>query len=42
MAHIIGMIDTMISWLRVQGEPGEVEFWTYEEAAKEWKGRQKV
>lgn len=42
MAHVIGMIDTMIGWLKAQGAPGEVEFVTYEDAAREWRGGQKI
>lgn len=37
MAHIIGMIDRMISWLKAQGEEGEVEFCRYEDVAREFK-----
>lgn len=40
MAHIIGMIDQMIGWLKARGE--EVEFWRYEDVAREWKERQKI
>lgn len=42
MAHVIGMIDEMVGWLKGQGGVGEVEFWTYGDAAEEWKGRQKI
>ncbi|KAF2848973.1 polysaccharide deacetylase family protein-like protein [Plenodomus tracheiphilus IPT5] len=35
MAHVIGMIERVLKWL--QGWGAEVEFCTYEEAAKEWK-----
>jgi len=35
MAHIIGMIDRMIRWLKGMGE--EVVFCTYEDVAREWK-----
>ncbi|KAJ5491194.1 Peptidoglycan deacetylase [Penicillium diatomitis] len=38
MAHVIGMIDRMISWLKQKGD--EVEFVTFENCAKEWKARQ--
>ncbi|EPS25713.1 putative peptidoglycan N-acetylglucosamine deacetylase [Penicillium oxalicum 114-2] len=38
MAHVIGMIDRMISWLKQKGE--EVEFVTFENCATEWKARQ--
>lgn len=42
MAHVIGMIDEMIAWLKMQGAEGEVRFCTYEEAAREWRGKQKI
>lgn len=42
MAHVVGMIDAMIGWLKSQGGKGEVEFWTYGDAAGEWRGRQKL
>ena len=42
MAHIIGMIDRMISWLKAQGEEGEVEFCRYEDVAREFKEAQKI
>lgn len=35
MAHVVGMIDRMISWLKQQGD--EVEFVTFGECAAEWK-----
>ncbi|KAK4866124.1 hypothetical protein LT330_008864 [Penicillium expansum] len=35
MAHVIGMIDRMISWLKEQGD--EVEFVTFGDCAAEWK-----
>lgn len=38
MAHVVGMIDRMISWLKQQGD--EVEFVTYGECAEEWKKNQ--
>ena len=38
MAHIIGMIDRMIGWLKSRGE--EVSFCRYEEVAREWKAQQ--
>lgn len=38
MAHVIGMIDRMIVWLKGRGD--EVEFCTYEDVAREWKARQ--
>jgi peptidoglycan/xylan/chitin deacetylase (PgdA/CDA1 family) len=37
MAHVIGMIERYVKWL--QGWGKEVEFCTYEEAAREWKGK---
>ena len=40
MAHVIGMIDNMIGWLRSRGE--EVSFCTFESVAKEWREKQKV
>jgi hypothetical protein len=40
MAHVIGMIDEMIGWLKGWGK--EVEFSTYEEVAREWKEKQKI
>jgi hypothetical protein len=36
MAHVVGMIDRMISWLKQQ----EVEFVTFGECAAEWKRNQ--
>ncbi|KAJ5883773.1 Peptidoglycan deacetylase [Penicillium subrubescens] len=38
MAHVIGMIDRMITWLKQKGD--EVEFVTFENCAKEWKAKQ--
>ncbi|KAJ5780104.1 hypothetical protein N7457_005264 [Penicillium paradoxum] len=38
MAHVVGMIDRMISWLKQQGD--EVEFITFGECAAEWKKKQ--
>lgn len=38
MAHVVGMIDRMISWLRQQGDG--VEFVTFGDCAAEWKKRQ--
>jgi len=35
MAHIIGMIDRMIGWLKGRGE--EVVFCRYEDVARKWK-----
>jgi hypothetical protein len=35
MAHVIGMIDKMIGWLKAWGN--EVMFETYEDVAREWK-----
>ncbi|TVY49948.1 Peptidoglycan deacetylase [Lachnellula occidentalis] len=40
MAHIIGMIDQMIAWLKERGD--EVEFCKYEDVAREWRARQKT
>lgn len=40
MAHVIGMIDRMISWLKSRGE--EVQFCKYEDVAREWKAQQKI
>jgi peptidoglycan/xylan/chitin deacetylase (PgdA/CDA1 family) len=40
MAHVIGMVERVVKWL--QGWRGEVEFCTYEEAAREWKGKNGV
>lgn len=40
MAHVIGMIDRMIGWLKGRGE--EVAFVQYGDCAKGWKERQKV
>lgn len=40
MAHVIGMIDSMIGWLRSRGE--EVKFCTFESVAREWRAAQKV
>ena len=39
MAHIIGMIDRMIEWLKSKGQ--EVSFCRYEDVAREWKAQQK-
>lgn len=38
MAHVIGMIDRVITWLKQKGD--EVEFVTFENCAKEWKDKQ--
>lgn len=38
MAHIIGMIERFVKWLRGWGE--EVEFWRYEDIARAWKEEQ--
>lgn len=38
MAHVIGMIDRVITWLKQKGD--EVEFVTYENCAREWKAKQ--
>lgn len=40
MAHVIGMVERFVKWL--QGWGGEVEFCTYEEAAKEWREKNPV
>lgn len=40
MAHIIGMIDRMISWLKGWGE--EVEFCRFEDVAGDFKGNRLV
>lgn len=37
MAHVIGMVERFVKWL--QGWGGDVEFCTYEEAAKEWRDK---
>jgi hypothetical protein len=40
MAHVVGMIDEMIAWLKEWG--GEVEFCRYEDVAREWREGQKI
>ena len=40
MAHVIGMIDRMIGWLKERGE--EVRFCRYEDVAREWKAQQTI
>lgn len=40
MAHVIGMIERVVKWLQGWGE--EVEFVTYENAAREWKEKNSV
>jgi hypothetical protein len=40
MAHVIGMIDQMIGWLKSQG--AEVSFCKYEDVAREWRSQQKI
>ncbi|KAH8789633.1 polysaccharide deacetylase family protein-like protein [Hyaloscypha finlandica] len=40
MAHVIGMVDEMIEWLKGWG--GEVEFRRYEDVAREWREGQKL
>lgn len=40
MAHVIGMVDRMITYLRGWGD--EVEFCTFEGAAREWKAKNVV
>ncbi|KAJ4365219.1 hypothetical protein N0V83_008837 [Neocucurbitaria cava] len=41
MAHVIGMVERVVKWMQGWGD-GEVEFCTYEEAASEWKDKNKV
>jgi NAD(P)-dependent dehydrogenase (short-subunit alcohol dehydrogenase family)/peptidoglycan/xylan/chitin deacetylase (PgdA/CDA1 family) len=40
MAHVIGMIERMITYLKSWGD--EVEFCTFEKAAKEWRSKNNV
>lgn len=40
MAHVIGMIDRIITYLKSWGE--EVEFCTFEDAALEWRGKNEI
>ncbi|KAG4429086.1 hypothetical protein IFR05_015433 [Cadophora sp. M221] len=40
MAHVIGMIDAMIGWLKSRGE--EVQFCRFEDVAREWREVQKI
>lgn len=40
MAHVIGMIDRTIGWLKSKGE--EVVFVKYGDCADEWKGKQEI
>jgi hypothetical protein len=40
MAHVIGMIDRTIGWLKSRG--AEVEFVKYGDCAREWKAKQKI
>ncbi len=40
MAHVIGMVDEMIKWLKGWG--AEVEFSRYEDVAKEWREQQHI
>lgn len=40
MAHVIGMVDKMIAYLKGWGT--EVEFVRYEDCAREWRQRQKI
>lgn len=40
MAHVIGMIDKMIEWLKGWGD--EVSFWRYEDVARTWRAGQKI
>ena len=39
-AHVIGMVDEMIAWLKGWGE--EVEFCRYEDVAREWREEQRI
>ncbi|KAF2018189.1 NAD(P)-binding protein [Aaosphaeria arxii CBS 175.79] len=41
MAHVIGMVERMLKWFKGWGED-EVEFCTFEEVAREWKGKNPV
>ena len=38
MSHVIGMIERILLWLKGWGE--EVEFWRYEDIAKDWRREQ--
>lgn len=40
MAHVIGMVDKMLAWLKARGQ--EVEFCRYEDVAMAWKIRKEV
>ena len=40
MAHVIEMIDRVITWLKAKGD--EVKFVKYEDCARGWKSRQKI
>jgi hypothetical protein len=40
MAHVIGMIDCVITWLKAKGD--EIKFVKYEDCARSWKSQQKI
>ncbi|KAF2184453.1 NAD(P)-binding protein [Zopfia rhizophila CBS 207.26] len=40
MAHVIGMLERILRWLKGWGE--EVDFWTFEKAAEAWKSKNAV
>jgi hypothetical protein len=40
MAHVIGMIDCVITWLKAKGD--EIKFAKYEDCARSWKSQQKI
>ncbi|KAH7125319.1 polysaccharide deacetylase family protein-like protein [Dendryphion nanum] len=40
MAHVIGMIERVVRWLKGKGE--QVEFATFESVAREWRGKNNV
>ncbi|CZS96359.1 related to polysaccharide deacetylase family protein [Rhynchosporium graminicola] len=40
MAHVIGMIDSMIAWLKSRGK--EVHFCRFEDVAREWRDSQDI
>lgn len=40
MAHVIGMIDRMIGWLKERGK--EVEFCRFEDVARDWREKQQI
>ena len=41
MAHVIGMIERVVGWLQGWGE-GVVEFETFEECARGWRGMNNI